>query len=148
MVGTGGVARLSVSGKMFRLISVGLSMFLGPLWPAYGEAIAGGDVVWVRKTLVRSMVTAVLLAAFAAAILVTFGPEILRFWVHRPISPPFSLLLGLGLWSVMDAAGVSVAMFLNGTNVLLPQVIVASIFSAVFLWLKIFLLRRLGMVRS
>jgi len=146
MLGPEAVTRYSVTAKMFSLIPLGLSMFLGPLWPAYGEAIARGDVVWVRKTLVRSMATAVLLAACAAGLLVTFGPEILRVWIHRPISPPFALLLGLGLWSVMDAAGVSVAMFLNGANVVLPQVIVASIFALGCLGLKIFLVRRLGMV--
>lgn len=146
MLGPEAVTCYAVTAKMFSLISLGLSMFLAPLWPAYGEAIARGDLLWVRRTLIKSLTTAVTLAAFAALILVALGPSILRLWVHRPISPSFLLLLGLGLWSIMDAAGVSVAMFLNGANVVLPQVILASIFAAGCLALKIFLVRRFGMV--
>lgn len=146
MLGPEAVTRYSITAKMFSLISLGLSMFLGPLWPAYGEAIARGDVLWVKKTLCRSMTAAVLLAASAAAILVIWGPEILRVWVHRTLAPPFLLLLGLGLWSVMDAAGAALAMFLNGANVVLPQVIIASIFAAGCLALKICLVRRIGIV--
>jgi O-antigen/teichoic acid export membrane protein len=146
MLGPEAVTRYSITAKMFSLISLGLSMFLSPLWPAYGEAIARGDVVWVRKTLVTSLTLAVLLAASAAVILVIWGPEILSMWVHRAMAPPFLLLVGLGLWSVMDAAGVSVAMFLNGANVVLAQVIIASIFAAGCLGLKICLVRRIGIV--
>lgn len=146
MLGPETVTRYAVTAKMFSLISLGLSMFLAPLWPAYGEAIACGDLGWVKRTLLRSMAAAVLVAAFAAAVLVIFGPAILRFWVHRPIAPPFLLLLGLGLWSVMEAAGVSVSMFLNGANVVLPQVVIASVFAGGCLTLKIFLVRRFGMI--
>jgi O-antigen/teichoic acid export membrane protein len=146
MLGPEAVTRYAITAKMFSLISLGLSMFLGPLWPAYGEAIARGDVLWVKRTLVGSMAAAALLAAVAAAGLVSFGPALLRLWIRQPIVPPFLLLLGLGLWSVMEAAGISVAMFLNGANVVRPQVIIAPIFNAGCLALKICLVRRFGIV--
>jgi hypothetical protein len=36
-----------------RVLAVGT-----PLWPAYGEAIARGDITWVRRTIVGSIVVA------------------------------------------------------------------------------------------
>jgi O-antigen/teichoic acid export membrane protein len=144
LLGPDAVTRYSITAKMFSLISLGLSMFLGPLWPAYGEAASRGDIHWVKQTLVRSTATAVLIAAAASAALVTVGPGILRLWVHRPIAPSFMLLLGLGVWSVMDAAGQSLAIFMNGTNTIVPQLIVATLFAAACLPLKIFFIHRVG----
>ncbi len=144
LIGPDAVTRYSVTAKMFSLTSLALSMFLGPLWPAYGEAVARGDLHWVKRTLLRSTIAATLAAVAASAILIAFGPAILRVWVHRPIAPSFLLLLGLGLWSVMDAAGQSLAIFLNGTNMVLPQVIVATAFAMGCLPLKILSIREIG----
>ena len=82
----------------------------------------------------------------AAFLLLLAGPWILHVWVRRPLTPPFLLLLGLGLWSVMDAAGQSVSMFLNGANLILPQVVIASIFAVGCLLLKLSFVHRFGFV--
>ncbi|MGA7315645.1 MAG: hypothetical protein WBX22_16900 [Silvibacterium sp.] len=79
-----------------------------------------------------------------SAALVAVGPDILRFWVHRPIAPSFMLLLGLGVWSVMDAAGQSLAIFMNGTNTIVQQLIAATLFAAAYLPFKIFVIHRVG----
>ncbi|MGA7315649.1 MAG: oligosaccharide flippase family protein [Silvibacterium sp.] len=144
LLGPDAVTRYSVTAKMFSLISLGLSMFLGPLWPAYGEAASRGDLTWIKRTLIRSTAAASILAAVAALVLVIFGPTVLKFWVHQPISPSLLLLLGLGLWSVMDAAGQSVAAFLNGVSVILSQAIIASVFAVGCLTLKIYFVHKLG----
>lgn len=146
LLGPEAVTRYSITAKMFSLTSLGLSMFLAPLWPAYGEAVSRGDFHWVKRTLLRSTVAAVIIAVASSATLMAFGPAILRIWIHRPIDPPLLLLLGLALWSIMDAAGQSASMFLNGANVILPQVIIASIFATGCLLLKLFFVHRFGIV--
>ena len=144
LLGPDAVTRYSVTAKMFSIISLGLSMFLGPLWPAYGEAASRGDLAWIKRTLIRSTAAASILAALAAIPLVVFGPAVLKFWVHQAISPSLLLLLGLGLWSVMDAAGQSVAAFLNGVSAILSQTIIATIFAVGCLTLKIYFVHKLG----
>jgi O-antigen/teichoic acid export membrane protein len=146
ILGPDAVTRYSITAKMFSFTALGLSMFLGPLWPAYGEAIARKDLDWVKKTLIRSTCAAVAIAATVSLLLLLAGPWILHVWVRRPLAPPFLLLLGLGLWSVMDAAGQSVSMFLNGANTVLPQVVIASIFAVGCLLLKLFFVHRFGFV--
>lgn len=144
LLGPEAVTRYSITAKMFSLTSLGLSMFLGPLWPAYGEAVSRGDLHWVKRTLIRSTAVATLLAVVASIALVMFGPAVLKVWVHRPIAPSFLLLLGLGLWSVMDAAGQSLAVFLNGTNIVMPQVIVAIVFAMGCLPMKVLFIHKVG----
>ena len=39
-------------------MTIVVPIFLGPLWPAYGEAISRGDLRWVRRTLLRSTLLA------------------------------------------------------------------------------------------
>ena len=144
MLGADAVTRYSVTAKMFSIVSLGLSMFLGPLWPAYGEAVSRGDLSWVKRTLIMSTAAASLVAAAAATVFVVLGPALLRLWVHQVISPPFLLLLGLGLWSVMEAAAQAVAAFLNGVSVILLQAVVASIFALGCLTTKIYFVHKFG----
>jgi len=98
MMGASAVTDYAVPEKMFSLITVLLGMVLAPLWPAYGEAIARGDKEWVRRTLKRSLTTAVGIAAVLSTLLVIFGDRIISIWVGHVVNPPFLLLLGLGIW--------------------------------------------------
>ena len=49
ILGAAAVAAYAVPQKLFSVVSLGIGMATGPLWPAYGEAIARGDVAWVRR---------------------------------------------------------------------------------------------------
>jgi O-antigen/teichoic acid export membrane protein len=146
VLGAEAVATYAITAKMFSMISVVIAMFVGPLWPAYGEAISRGDTHWVKRTLFRSMAVAATVAAVAALLIVFEGTWILRHWLGRDLQPPFLLLLGLGLWTVMEVAGNALAMFLNGANVVGVQVVIASIFAATCLGAKIIVIRKLGLV--
>lgn len=144
MVGAEAVTGYSVPASLFNLIPMVLAMALGPLWPAYGEALARGDHEWVRRTLVRSLLWAIGLAAVAAALLVVLGPFLLRLWVGHAVDPPFLLLLGLGLWKVVEAGGNALAMFLNGAHVVRTQVVIGLVMAVVAIVLKIVLAGVLG----
>ena len=73
LLGAPAVAEYAVPERMFSLITMVLAMVLAPLWPAYGEAIARGDAAWVKRTLKRSILTAVGLAALCSFTLVLVG---------------------------------------------------------------------------
>src|SRR5207247_10417659 len=47
----------AVVQKLFLFISMLLNSALLGLWPAFGDAIARGDMTWARRTLVRSLLT-------------------------------------------------------------------------------------------
>ena len=84
-------------------------MVLAPLWPAYGEAIARGDVEWVRRTLRRSVTIAVSLSALVSAALVMLGPWLIHAWVGTAVLPSLLLLVGLAAWKTVEAGGSALA---------------------------------------
>ena len=140
------VPEYSIPQRMFALLTMMSGMLVAPLWPAYGEAISRGDMPWVRRTLGRSLLIVLVLASTISAALLIASPKLIYWWVGHRIHPPFILLLGLATWSIIDCCGGALASFLNGASVVKFQVVVAAIFGAGCLALKIFLIRRFGIV--
>ena len=144
MLGPTAVADYTIPEKLFSLISVALTMMLAPLWPAYSEAFARGDKDWIRKTLKRSLLFSVSIAAISTTVLVLFGPVIISLWLGHEIYPPFLLLLGLAVWKILEAAGNALAVFLNGARIIRFQVIAGIITAIASVLLKLFLIRQIG----
>lgn len=143
-IGAAAVTNYAFPEKMFSLISTVLTVVLSPLWPAYGEAIARGDGGWARRTLIRSFFAAIGTAAVLSSVLVFFGTLILEFWSGRAVYSPFTLLLALGLWKVIEAGSGAASMFLNGANLIRPQVAMATSMAVVAITLKVLLVPQIG----
>jgi O-antigen/teichoic acid export membrane protein len=145
VLGAAEVATYSIPMKLFGFVPLMLGMFLIPLWPAFGEAISRGDMIWVRRTLRRSILISLLLSITVSLPLVLLGPWILRIWVGRSIVPSYFLLSGLGVWAVMGSAWGGVVMFLNGANALRVQAICTLGMGVSALALKVLLARAVGL---
>lgn len=144
VISASAVAQYAVPQRMFAIVSILIGLLLGPLWPAYGEAVARGDYEWARRTFRRSIMYAVLFSGGAAAVFVIFGHGILQLWVGRGINPSRALLIGFGAWTVMSSAGAAIAVFLNGANVLRFQIGIALLMAITAVFLKILLATRIG----
>lgn len=138
------VTRYAVPAKLFTLAPVIVGVALNPLWPAYGEAAARGDMGWVRRALARSLAASLLVSLPLALLLVLLGPQIIRLWVGEQIAPSFALLLGFGVWAVVASVGGVVAMLLNGLSVIGFQAATAVVTAAVAIALKLALARQVG----
>lgn len=136
-LGPTSVTAYTVPERLFSLISVGLGMIMAPLWPAYAEAIARRDGAWVRRTLSRSVFLAIMISAVAATMLVVYGTDILSIWVGHTFVVPGSLLVGLGLWKVIEAGASALAVFLNGAKVLRAQILTAVLMAVGSIALKV-----------
>lgn len=144
VIGPEAVAQYAVPWKLFSLVAMLSSFFVAPLWPAYGEALERQDHRWIRRTLFRSLMIAAGLSAILSAALVTFGNSILYFWVGARIHASPALLAGLGVWSVISAVSMAIAIFLNGLGLMRFQVIVACVGAPLNLGLSLYLTRRIG----
>jgi O-antigen/teichoic acid export membrane protein len=146
VLGAAAVAAYAVPQKLFSAVSMLVSMGLNPLWPAYGEALARGDVAWVRKTFLSSLWLALAITVPLCVLLVLAGPWILRVAVGKSLHAPMSLLVTLAVWGVVNAVSGVIAMLLNGTGVLKALTITSVFASFSNLALSIFLTRRLGVM--
>jgi O-antigen/teichoic acid export membrane protein len=146
VLGVAAVTAYAVPQKFFGVVFMLVSIAVSPLWPAYGEALARGDVGWVRSVFLGSLRLTFVITAPLSLLLALAGPWILKVTVGKSLHAPPSLLGALALWAVVAAISAPMAMLLNGAGVLREQTIIVVVASLTNLALSIFLTRRLGVV--
>jgi O-antigen/teichoic acid export membrane protein len=143
-LGLTAAAGFAVAQRLFLFQNSLQSLWLAPLWPAYAEAWARGDVRWVRRTLLRSALLAAASAAAVGLVLVVFRARIFPAWLRRDWFPPLSLSLGLALSMVALSTGSAFSMFLNGVNAIRQQAATTVAVMVLVTLLKVVLCRQLG----
>lgn len=143
-LGSRAVVDYGVASRLFALVASLVTAFLSPLWPAYGESIARGDIAWVRSTLRRSLWLSAGVTSVIAMVLVPVGPTLLRLWTHTEIDVSVALLAGQATWMVLSSVGNALAMYLNAANRLRFQLIAAVFLTGLALWFKYALVRAYG----
>jgi len=146
LVGPAAVAGYDIAFKLALLPSMFIGFVVIAQWPAYGEAQARGDSLWIRKTFLRTLSTALALSAVYAFCLALFGKGIVEVWAGPAVIPSTVLLYGMCTWSVLAVVGAVVSALLNGMHIVTFQVVTATLFAAVNVALSILLVRRFGAV--
>lgn len=145
-LGPAQVAVYSIVQRLFQFVTQPLAIINMPLWGAYADAHAKGDVTFIRRTLKASMLLT--LAASAIGVLVVFASSdwILHHWTRGRVEVPALFIAIFALWTVFECCGGAFAMFLNGVQIVRQQVIVVIVFCVLVLPLKIFGIRELGLI--
>jgi O-antigen/teichoic acid export membrane protein len=148
LLGASAVTIYAVPQRMFNLIAIGLTVAMGPLWPAYGEAVSRGDHAWAISTLKKSLVAAVGLSLIVCPFLVIFGNWLIHVWVGPSVTAPLLLLIGLAAWQVAwqvaHAVNRAFSMYFNGINVIGFQLLIGGVTAVTAVLLKIYWVTRIG----
>jgi O-antigen/teichoic acid export membrane protein len=131
-------ARLALAGMAV------LAILVGPLWPAYAEALARSDSDWTVRTFRRSLLVCGGGSIVFAVLLVLFGRPFIEWWSGGEVLPSYGLLVGLALWVILGSIGNALAMLLNAAHVVRPQVICAILMATANIALSIVLARQVG----
>jgi O-antigen/teichoic acid export membrane protein len=145
MLGLSQVSQYAVVWQLFLFAPNLLAMALMPLWPAYGEAIARKDALWVKKTFKRSLILTFSVNIPSAIFLIAFGQQILHVWIGSQINPSLGLLIGMGVYILLNSIGGPCAMLLNGANVIKFQVVCALLAAVAKVGMSIGLARVIGL---
>ena len=145
-LGAVNVPEYSIPQRMFALTGILLATLVAPLWPAYSEAISRNHLAWVRRTLARSLLIVLLVSLTASSFLLVFARKLIYWWVGSRIHPPFMLLLGLAIWSVIECCSFTLGAFLNGAAAVRFQIGVSVTFGVVCVAMKVLLTRHFGLV--
>ncbi|MGO9433864.1 MAG: lipopolysaccharide biosynthesis protein [Terracidiphilus sp.] len=144
-LGAAAVTPYSVTWRLFTYTII-FQILAGPsYWPAYAEAFARGDKAWVRRSFPTNFKITVASTLALALPLVFFGQWIIRKWAGSVAVPSSSLLLGMGVWSVIYGAMNSQSCLLASAGRIKVQAIYSSVAAAVNLILSIILVKRLGL---
>ncbi|WP_431896135.1 lipopolysaccharide biosynthesis protein [Micromonospora haikouensis] len=94
-----------------------------PLWAANGEALARGDVAWVRRAVRRMTIVSTLSILVPGAALVAFGDRFFAAWLPVALGDDRWLLVGLALWWLLLSAFSPLMMVQNAAGVVRPQLV-------------------------
>jgi len=134
----------SVPARVCLILSAVVNMICTPMWAANGEALARGDLDWVRKNTARLLKASMAFTILASLALVILGPPLLRVWLGDDFEVSRWLLIGLGASAVLTSASAPFFMLLNGAGMISPQVKIFLVFTPVVLALKIALAKSFG----
>ena len=144
MCGPEAAGLYAIAMKLFSPCRLLAGALLGPLWPAYGEAIARGDITWIRRTVAASIIAVEAVVLPLALVCLFFGNELIRLWFQQPILLGFGLLSGAAVWVALEAIGAGLAMFLNGASILRAQVPLCIAFAVMAIAAKVTFANQFG----
>ncbi|MER7442048.1 lipopolysaccharide biosynthesis protein [Micromonospora avicenniae] len=117
------VTEFAVAARLFAQLGILISLVNVPLWPANGDALARGELAWVRRTTRRMTLASSITALVLGSCLVAAGGPLLAAWVGIRIDGGVGLLVGLAVWWLLLAAMSPAFMVQNAAGVLRPQLI-------------------------
>lgn len=138
------VTEYAVPFRLFAFLPMVVALLTAPLWPAYGEAIARGDIAWVRQALFRSLAVVGAITVPCGVLLVLAGPSLIDAWTGGRVHPGGFLLMGLGLWAVLGSLGGAASMLLNAARAVRLQVVAATTMAITNVTLTVVLVHSIG----
>jgi O-antigen/teichoic acid export membrane protein len=145
VLGADSVSQYAIPLKLFQLIPTVSGFLMFSLWPAYGEALARGDIDWIKNTYWRSLRLTVACVVPCAVILLIVATPIIHLWVGKSITPTILLLAGLTIGSIVNSMIGPVSAFMNGTRLLAFQAVTWSIMAGTNLGISILLTKKIGL---
>jgi O-antigen/teichoic acid export membrane protein len=143
-LGASTVAGYEVVKKMF-LFSMFTQFIIQPLWPAFAEAMASGDIAWAQKTLRKALVLSIVSGAVITLPLLVFGKQIVAIWVGPGYIPTWSLLIGFYAFVALANYGGVISTFLNSGPLLGKQTIMMGLAGIGAVLMKIYFSLNFGL---
>jgi O-antigen/teichoic acid export membrane protein len=143
-LGASAVTPYAVTFRLFAYATILQTLVIPSLWPAYTEAYARKDFVWIRRTFQINLLISLVSTALIVTVLIAFGIPIIRLWAGSAAVPPFALLLWMGLWSIMLATLYAFGCLLNAIGRLQTTMVASLITALINIFLSILFVRRFG----
>jgi O-antigen/teichoic acid export membrane protein len=112
-----GASEVSSYGVILKLFSVNSTIayaFLLPLWGAYSEALARGDISWIIKTFKRSIHINLLLSLPLCILIYVLCPWIISSWLSQSAIPDNNLILAMLVTSIVTVVAHSIGILVVG----------------------------------
>ncbi len=143
-LGSREVTPFSVTFQLFAAATVLQSLLIPSLGPAYTEAYASGDFLWIRRAMLSHLRVSLSTTVLLVIVFVSFGIPIIRSWAGAAAVPPFSLLLWMSLWSLMQSNLHVFGCLLNAIEQLGTTMVCSTVTAVVNVVLSIALVHAFG----
>jgi O-antigen/teichoic acid export membrane protein len=143
-LGLTAVTEYSVPVKLFTALGLVVTLVNLPLWPANGEALARGDIEWVRRTTRRMTLLSGGAVLVPSVVLILSGDAIITAWTGTDLAAPPLLLAGLAAWWFLLAVTSPSFMVQNAAGLVRPQLLGWTAFLLTSVPLKWIAAREIG----
>jgi O-antigen/teichoic acid export membrane protein len=144
VIGPGAAAVLAIHTRLFGAVSGLTSSALAQVWPALAEALAAGDLAWVRRTFPRLLLALGAASGAASVALLLLATPLVRLWVGGAYEGPVVLIAALAVWTTYGAVMGQCSQLLNAARVVRPQVAMATVMTAANIPASIWLAYKIG----
>ena len=134
----------SIIYKVAIMISAVLGVFVQPLWGANGEAIARGDVDWVKSNTIKMSILMTIFTSFISIVIVFSSRFIFDLWLGSEFQFSLSCLIWLSIMQIFQAFISPYFMVLNALGALNKQLILFVVFTTLSLFCKFILVPYYG----
>lgn len=145
-LGPAQVTPYSVTWRLVGLTAVMQGLLFPALWPAYAEAYTRGDYAWIRQAFRITMRGILALNLAFAALLLTFGQTVIRWWAGAAAVPSLSLLGAMSLWAIISGTMTVESCLLAGVNRTRQQGVLSVVAAVLNLAVSVMLVQRIGAV--
>lgn len=138
------VTPYSVGQRVFAQLIGLLGIITAPIWPAFGNAKALGDVLWIRSIYRRVNTYSTASYTVAFVVMALAGHALFVFWVGKASAPPTILICAIGLHYFLIQWSNTHSIMLNGLGVIGKQTYVFVAHAALVLLLNIYFVQKFG----
>jgi len=143
-LGASYVTPYNVTWRLFSYTTLLQVIIFPALWPAYTEACARKDIVWVLRTFRMNILFSVFSTSLFVLPLVLYGGFFIEVWTSKAVIPSFALLAWMSAWSLISVSMNVVACVLNASGHLQGQMIYGLITAITNVFLSILLIMPFG----
>ena len=143
-LGPAEVTPYSVTWRLVGFTAMLPSLVFPALWPAYAEAHAKGDYIWIRRTFALTMWGIVAFNVMCAAFLLAAGRAVIRLWAGATAVPSLPLLAAMCLWMLISGCMTFESCLLAALERTRAQAALSIVAAGLNLTLSILWVQRIG----
>ena len=113
--GAENVTRYDLAMKYFHIVIIGINIILSPFWTAFTHAYYTNDIEWIKKV-TRKLVYLWIAITTAVTIMLIISPVAYKLWLGDKVSIPFSLSVGMALYTILTCWNSVFIHFINGVG--------------------------------
>lgn len=144
-IGPHDVTVYNICFKYFNVITMFFGLILAPMWPAYTNAFALGDLVWIKKGIKR-FVLVWIAASIITLLMLTLSPFAYKLWIGDAVSIPFTLSIAITIYIIVSTWNNIFAQMLAGVGKIRLSIINSILNAIIFVPLCIYLCKNYGII--
>ena len=138
------VTQYNISYKLLNVVVMVYTIILTPLWPAYTDAYAKKDFVWMNN--IYKKMRHIFLILFILIVVITIlSPYLFHIWIGDKVSIPLILTVGISVYTLIHCWDSLQVMLINGIGAVKLQSYIIFIGLVLHIPLSLFAGRYIGL---